>query len=62
MICLICGNTYDDDDVKLIICDECNEGFHVYCLDPPLEEIPEDSFFCKECLIKKDLEKERVEK
>lgn len=21
MICLICGNTYDDDDVKLIICD-----------------------------------------
>lgn len=40
MICLICGNTYDDDDVKLIICDECNEGFHVYCLDPPLEQIP----------------------
>lgn len=37
MICMICRNTYEDDDVKLIICDSCNEGFHIFCLDPPLE-------------------------
>ena len=36
MICEICDKTYEDDDVKLIICDECNKGFHVYCLDPPI--------------------------
>jgi hypothetical protein len=57
MICLICHYTYDDDDVKLIICDGCNEGFHIYCLDPPFEQIPEDAFFCKDCINKKEVEK-----
>ena len=41
------------------MCDECNKGFHVYCLDPPIEEIPEESFYCKECVQKKEEERER---
>ena len=62
MICQICHLTYEDDDVKLIICDECNEGFHIYCLDPPIEEIPDEAFFCKDCIQKKQMEKQRLEK
>lgn len=41
MICELCDQRHEDDDTKLIICDECNKGFHIYCLTPPIEEIPE---------------------
>jgi hypothetical protein len=52
----------DDDDEKLIICDECNKGFHIYCLKPPLLSIPEESFFCESCTMKKEEQKHRMEK
>lgn len=29
------------DDTKLLLCDHCDRGFHTYCLDPVLAEIPE---------------------
>lgn len=54
MICEICYNTYSNDDEKLIICDDCNKGFHIYCLDPPRDTIPEEAFFCKSCEEKKE--------
>lgn len=41
MTCELCMKNCDDDDEKLIICDECNKGFHIYCLNPPLYSIPE---------------------
>ncbi|KAL4434986.1 hypothetical protein ABPG74_017742 [Tetrahymena malaccensis] len=48
--CSICdGNTEDDDD-KLLLCDRCNNGFHIFCLKPPLTEIPEEQWFCADCI------------
>jgi len=38
--CSICGGKHDEE--KQILCDECNEGFHITCLSPPLTEIPKD--------------------
>lgn len=62
MTCEICNKNYDDDDVKLIICDECNRGFHTYCLNPPKDEIPEEAFYCKQCLDEKEKNREKIEK
>lgn len=26
----------------MILCDECDYGYHITCLNPPLESVPED--------------------
>ena len=30
-----------DNPEKQLMCDECDAPFHIYCLDPPLEAIPD---------------------
>ncbi|EDV22649.1 uncharacterized protein TRIADDRAFT_28636 [Trichoplax adhaerens] len=37
--CSICG-TSDNDD-KLLFCDDCDRGYHMYCLSPPIDHPPE---------------------
>ena len=34
--CNICKKNVQGDDDKLLLCDLCNFGFHIFCLDPPL--------------------------
>ena len=34
--CSICNSNNDNDDGELLLCDMCNKGFHMYCLDPPI--------------------------
>jgi histone demethylase JARID1 len=35
-----------------LLCDECERGFHIYCLKPPLTSIPDiDEWFCPTCLL-----------
>lgn len=46
--CSICG-TSDNDD-QLLFCDDCDRGYHMYCLVPPLTVPPEGSWSCKLCL------------
>lgn len=46
--CSICG-TSDNDD-QLLFCDDCDRGYHMYCLSPPLTDPPEGSWSCKLCL------------
>ncbi|KAK4872140.1 hypothetical protein RN001_016264 [Aquatica leii] len=48
--CKICSGK---DDVDLIIlCDECDYGYHTKCLTPPLETVPEDpEWYCPSCKI-----------
>jgi hypothetical protein len=33
----------------MLICDGCDKGFHTYCLEPPLENIPDGEWFCPAC-------------
>ena len=33
----------------MILCDGCDQGWHVTCITPPLAEIPEDEWFCAVC-------------
>ncbi|XP_065203330.1 zinc finger protein ubi-d4-like isoform X1 [Planococcus citri] len=46
--CSICG-TSDNDD-QLLFCDDCDRGYHMYCLAPPLSAPPEGSWSCKLCI------------
>nr|CAD7199176.1 unnamed protein product [Timema douglasi] len=47
--CSICG-TSDNDD-QLLFCDDCDRGYHMYCLSPPLPTPPEGSWSCRLCLV-----------
>lgn len=45
--CMIC-NSPENEDV-LLLCDGCNRGFHIYCLNPPLARVPEGNWICEHC-------------
>lgn len=45
--CSMCG-TSDNDD-QLLFCDDCDRGYHMYCLSPPLTAPPEGSWSCAIC-------------
>ncbi|UKJ89396.2 Requim, req/dpf2 [Theileria orientalis] len=45
--CAICGN--DDNWPQLLLCDSCDKGYHMYCLDPPLTEVPANNWYCSQC-------------
>ncbi|KAJ3590709.1 hypothetical protein NHX12_008658 [Muraenolepis orangiensis] len=38
-----------DNDEKLILCDECNKAFHLFCLRPALYRIPTGEWLCPAC-------------
>ena len=47
-ICFVCR-----DGGELLLCDSCPRCFHLYCVDPPLAEIPEGDWVCQYCPIPK---------
>mmetsp|Transcript_26929 Transcript_26929/g.65379 ORF Transcript_26929/g.65379 Transcript_26929/m.65379 type:complete len:360 (+) Transcript_26929:471-1550(+) len=49
--CMVCYRA--DNDNVLLICDECDDCYHTYCLDPPLDKVPDGQWFCKRCSDKK---------
>ncbi|XP_050671627.1 zinc finger protein ubi-d4 A [Leptidea sinapis] len=53
--CSVCGNSDNDD--QLLFCDDCDRGYHMYCLAPPLETPPEGSWSCALCIKKFNLKK-----
>ncbi|XP_055899439.1 tyrosine-protein kinase BAZ1B-like [Biomphalaria glabrata] len=45
--CKICRKKCDD--ARLLLCDECNQAFHMYCLRPALNKLPSGDWFCPAC-------------
>ena len=37
----------------MLLCDRCNCGFHMGCLDPPLSVVPAGDWFCSHRLNEK---------
>ncbi|KAL1246887.1 hypothetical protein QQF64_034723, partial [Cirrhinus molitorella] len=35
---------------QLLFCDDCDRGYHMYCLSPPMSDPPEGSWSCHLCL------------
>lgn len=59
--CELCGRNVEDDDDDLLLCDVCNNGFHTFCLNPPLKEIPSGAWFCDNCKNKVSEDENTVE-
>jgi hypothetical protein len=47
--CRMCGK--DNDHSKLLLCEMCNAEYHIYCLDPPLDRVPDGDFYCGKCAM-----------
>ena len=45
--CSICGGKEFPE--KQLICDQCENYFHMACTDPTLEDVPEGEWFCSDC-------------
>ncbi|XP_021346334.1 tyrosine-protein kinase BAZ1B-like isoform X2 [Mizuhopecten yessoensis] len=56
--CKICRKKGEEQ--KLLLCDECNQPFHMYCLRPALIEIPRGDWFCASCMPQNQRRKSRV--
>lgn len=48
-MCEICLR--GEDGPNMLLCDECNRGYHMYCLQPALTSIPKSQWFCPPCLV-----------
>lgn len=46
--CRVCG--IDEDYESIMLCDKCDAEYHTYCLNPPLDKVPEGNWFCPECV------------
>lgn len=47
--CLICRKNHSP--TQTLLCDHCNSPYHMKCILPPLNEIPEGSWYCDKCLV-----------
>ena len=48
-MCRICSR--GDEDDKLLLCDGCDDNYHIFCLLPPLPEIPKGIWRCPKCVM-----------
>ena len=51
--CFKCGGKNDADSI--LICDECQSGFHLACVG--LTSVPEDDWYCQDCKNEDDIVK-----
>ncbi|XP_074538639.1 PHD and RING finger domain-containing protein 1-like [Halichoeres trimaculatus] len=49
VICKRCGRS--DRRHRLLVCTECDSGYHMNCLTPPLTTVPEGNWTCLECAV-----------
>ncbi|CAG8781439.1 6823_t:CDS:2, partial [Acaulospora morrowiae] len=51
--CKFCGCfrcEQKNDPAHILLCDgNCGNGYHTYCLKPPIDEIPSGNWYCDEC-------------
>lgn len=65
---IICENCKQPDvATEMVLCEGCSKGYHVTCLVPPLEDVPENDWYCPHCskdsdLIMKEIPYKKLEK
>ncbi len=45
--CVVCNTSAKASTI--ILCDRCNNEYHLKCLNPPLMEVPKEDWFCPTC-------------
>ncbi|KAL0121189.1 hypothetical protein PUN28_008696 [Cardiocondyla obscurior] len=58
--CRICRRRRDAE--KMLLCDGCNRGTHLYCLKPKLTIVPSGDWFCTACRPPEIKPKEKTQK
>ncbi|KAH8402177.1 hypothetical protein KR009_010389 [Drosophila setifemur] len=48
-VCEGCGKK--NDEARLLLCDECDISYHIYCVNPPLEQVPSGNWKCTFCTL-----------
>ncbi|KAL1240610.1 Bromodomain adjacent to zinc finger domain protein 2B [Trichinella spiralis] len=49
-MCQICRD--DCNESQLLLCDGCDMGYHTYCFRPKMTKVPEEDWYCPECVAK----------
>ena len=49
------GCNKGDDEKQLLICEDCFNGWHIYCLEEKLDEVPIENWVCDKCIIKENI-------
>ncbi|KPV75911.1 uncharacterized protein RHOBADRAFT_52923 [Rhodotorula graminis WP1] len=47
--CELCELDHDPD--RIVLCEDCDRGYHLECLTPPLKQVPASQFYCNQCLL-----------
>lgn len=47
--CVICSKKHSP--TLTLLCDNCDDAYHMKCLTPPLESVPSGQWYCDKCLI-----------
>ncbi|PIA43769.1 hypothetical protein AQUCO_01800076v1 [Aquilegia coerulea] len=50
-LCKICGHM--ENSINMLICDNCEDAFHVSCCNPKIKRIPVNEWYCHPCTRKK---------
>eukprot|EP00966_Prymnesium_polylepis_P243752 5637095-Prymnesium_polylepis.1 len=54
------GGAAQLNDASLVLDVACFAGFHLRCLSPPLDAVPDGEWFCAECKARVDAEELRA--
>lgn len=47
----VCHNcNKGDNEESMLLCDSCDDGYHIFCLIPPLKDIPSGDWCCPKCI------------
>ncbi|XP_064601860.1 uncharacterized protein LOC135467881 [Liolophura sinensis] len=57
--CEVCQQCDRED--RLLLCDGCDKGYHCECLDPALQHVPVEEWFCPECAAANATERSSAE-
>ena len=49
-MCHTCGR--GDSEESMLLCDGCDDAFHLFCLIPPMIEVPKGDWRCPKCVAK----------
>ncbi|KAF5201310.1 Zinc finger protein [Thalictrum thalictroides] len=50
-LCKMCGHM--ENPINMLICDSCEDAFHVSCCNPKIKKIPVNEWYCNPCSRKK---------